>query len=122
MLTGWCGRLWQFVTLRALEGLGETFHFPASMSLVSDYHGGRTRSRALAIHQSSVYLGTIGGSWLGAWFAERHGWRVGFYCFGLSGMVLALILYRFLREPRRGQSESQDAHAYEQPLPLGDAR
>ena len=24
---------------RAAEGLGETFYFPASMSLISDYHG-----------------------------------------------------------------------------------
>ncbi len=29
-----------------LEGFGETFYFPASMSLTSDYHGPRTRSRA----------------------------------------------------------------------------
>ena len=103
--TGWCAKLWQFVTVRALEGFGETFYFPASMSLVSDYHDQRTRSRALSFHQSSVYLGTILGSWLGAWFAERHGWRIGFYFFGGMGMVLALVLYKFLREPRRGEAE-----------------
>src|SRR5882672_3423962 len=51
-LTGWCGRLWQFVTVRALEGFGETFYFPATMSLLSDYHDARTRSRALSFHQS----------------------------------------------------------------------
>src|SRR5436190_3140402 len=99
--TGWCNRLWQFVTVRALEGFGETFYFPASMSLVSDYHGRATRSRALSLHQSSVYAGTIGGSWLGAWFAEQYGWRVGFYFFGSAGLVLALVLMRFLREPER---------------------
>lgn len=106
MLTGWCGKLWQFVTVRALEGFGETFYFPASMSLVSDYHGPQTRSRALAFHQSSVYIGTIAGSWLGAWFAERLGWRYGFYFFGGAGMLLALALWNFLREPRRGESEA----------------
>jgi len=104
--TGWCAKLWQFVTVRALEGLGETFYFPASMSLVSDYHGPQTRSRALSFHQSSVYVGTILGSWAGAWFAERHGWRVGFYFFGAMGMALAVVLYRFLREPRRGEAET----------------
>ena len=31
-------------TMRALEGIGEAFYFPASMSLVSDYHGPATRS------------------------------------------------------------------------------
>src|SRR5262245_4737090 len=93
--TGWCSKLSQFVTVRALEGFGETFYFPASMSLVSDYHDSRTRSRALAFHQSSVYAGTILGSWLGAWLAEEIGWRVGFYVFGCAGMVLALVFYGF---------------------------
>lgn len=107
--TGWCSRLWQFVTVRALEGLGETFYFPASMALVSDYHSKQTRSRAMSLHQSSVYMGTVLGSWLGAWFAVHHGWRWGFYVFGGGGMVVALVLYLFLREPRRGESEAAPA-------------
>ena len=105
MVTGWCRTLWQFVFVRALEGLGETFYFPASMSLTSDYHAPNTRSRALSFHQSSVYIGTIAGGWLGAWFAEKYGWRWGFYFFGGMGIVLALLLYRFLREPLRGAAE-----------------
>ena len=109
VMTGWCGKLWQFVTVRALEGFGETFYFPASMSLISDYHSPKTRSRAMSFHQSSVYAGTILGSWLGALFAARLGWRSGFYFFGGAGMVLALVLRGFLREPPRGQSEADRA-------------
>lgn len=105
LLTGACGEFWHFVAVRALEGLGETFYFPASMALVSDYHSPATRSRAMAIHQSSVYAGTILGSAMGAWFAVHHGWRSGFYIFGGAGMVLASLLYLFLREPKRGASE-----------------
>jgi MFS family permease len=105
-LTGWCKQLWQFVAVRALEGGGETFYVPASMSLVSDYHDRRTRSLAMAFHQSSVYVGTIGGGFLGAWFAEHYGWRVGFYFFGFSGLALAIMLYGFLREPRRGEADT----------------
>ena len=117
--TGWCSKLWHFVTVRALEGFGETFYFPASMSLVSDYHDKRTRSRALSFHQSSVYLGTILGSWVGAWFAEHVGWRFGFYLFGGLGMVLAVVLYRFLREPARGEA---DAAAGEVPQGIAPVR
>lgn len=106
VLTGRCSNLWQFITVRASEGLGETFYFPASMSLVSDYHGRQTRSRAMSLHQSSVYIGTIAGSWAGAWFAEHHGWRTGFYVFGGLGFLLAIVLYRFLIEPPRGLSEN----------------
>jgi MFS family permease len=74
--------------------------------LLSDYHSGKTRSRALGIHNSGVYIGTIAGGWLGAWFAEHLGWRTGFYCFGAAGIVLALVLYRYLREPARGSAEN----------------
>ena len=31
------------------------------MSMIADYHGKETRSRALGIHQTSVYVGTIAG-------------------------------------------------------------
>jgi MFS family permease len=106
-LTAWCSKLWHFASIRSLEGLGETFYYPASMSLLSDYHDSRTRSRALSFHQSSVYIGTIAGSWLGAWLAERHGWRTAFYFFGILGAVLALALYRFLKEPRRNISSPE---------------
>jgi MFS family permease len=111
LTTGWCARLWQFVMVRALEGFGETFYFPASMSLVSDYHGPRTRSKALAFHQSSVYAGTVAGSWVAAVLARHYGWRRGFYLFGGAGIVLALVLYGFLREPQRGQAEEARAVA-----------
>ncbi|MBB6048952.1 MFS transporter [Armatimonas rosea] len=119
--TGWCGKLWHFVTVRALEGFGETFYFPASMSLVSDYHDKTTRSRAMAAHQSSVYAGTVLGSWIGAALAERFGWRSGFYLFGGLGLVLALVLYKLLREPKRGESErNPNEVAPEVALPLGE--
>ena len=118
--TGWCSKLWHFVTVRALEGFGETFYFPASMSLVSDYHNANTRSRAMSLHQSSVYAGSIVGAWLGAWFAEHHGWRLGFYVFGAAGIILSLFLYRFLIEPPRGSADAQPASA-EEKVTFGEA-
>src|SRR5947207_15130738 len=39
--TAWCSKLWHFVAVRALEGFGETFYFPASMSIVSTSQGGK---------------------------------------------------------------------------------
>ena len=121
VLTGFCGRLWQFIVVRALEGIGETFYFPSSISLASDYHGPKTRSRALSYHQSGVYLGSIGGSWAGGWFAEQLNWRDGFYVFGALGALTGFVLYKFLREPRRGQAEAAavvGGETVSQPLPL----
>jgi len=99
------------VICRALEGFGEAFYFPASMALVSDYHGRDTRSRAMAIHQSSVYAGTIAGGSVAGVMADHFGWRSSFYLFGWFGVALGVILFFMLKEPRRGQAEEQDAPA-----------
>src|SRR5690242_21944777 len=71
-------RYWHLVLFRALEGFGEAFYVPASMSLISDYHGRDTRSRAMAVHQSSVYAGTILGGAAAGYFGQFYGWRSGF--------------------------------------------
>jgi MFS family permease len=92
---------WQLVLFRALEGLGETFYYPASMSLLSDYHGKETRSRAMGLHQSSVYAGTIAGGTAAGFLAQRFGWRSSFWTFGSLGILLGVVLLTLLREPQR---------------------
>src|SRR5260370_4612864 len=49
--TALCHNYWQLVAVRAIEGLGESFYFPASISLMRDYHGPPTRSAAMSRHQ-----------------------------------------------------------------------
>ncbi len=93
---------------RAAEGLGESVYFPASMSLISDYHGSATRSRAMGAHQTSVYVGTIAGGFFAGLIGQRYGWRWSFVVFGLSGVLLGLALRRFLIEPPRGAADAAD--------------
>ncbi len=95
---------WQLILCRALGGLGEAFYFPASMSLVSDYHRD-TRSRAMSIHQSSVYVGTMAGGAVSGAVGQYYGWRSSFMLFGILGVLLALFLWMLLREPARGMSD-----------------
>ena len=95
---------WQLILCRALGGLGEAFYFPASMSLISDYHR-ETRSRAMSIHQSSVYAGTIAGGAVSGAVGQYYGWQSSFILFGTIGVLLALSLWTLLREPARGMSE-----------------
>jgi MFS family permease len=92
------------VFFRALEGFGEAFYFPASMSLLSDYHGPATRSRAMSIHQSSVYVGTIAGGSVAGVLGQHFGWRSSFYLFGTLGVILSVLLLLLLREPVRMDS------------------
>jgi MFS family permease len=90
---------------RGAEGLGESFYFPASMSLLSDYHGPATRSRALGLHQTSVYIGTIAGGFFAGLIGQRYGWRWSFVVFGGLGIILGLVLNKWLIEPRRVETE-----------------
>jgi predicted MFS family arabinose efflux permease len=95
----------QLLFFRAAEGLGETFYFPASMSMISDYHGPSTRSRAMSLHQTAVYAGSIAGGSISALVGQHSGWRSSFIFFGGCGIALGFVLMFLLREPRRGQSE-----------------
>ena len=90
---------------RAAEGCGETIYYPATVSLISDYHGKATRSRALGFLQTSVYVGTIGGGFFAGLIGQNYGWRWSFVVFGGLGILLGFVLQRFLIEPRRGAVE-----------------
>src|SRR6185437_8547648 len=90
---------WQLVLCRALEGLGEACYFPASMAMISAFHGPETRSRAISWHQSSIYAGTILGGSVAGFLAEHYGWQSSFYLFGSAGILLGFVLVWLLKDP-----------------------
>jgi MFS family permease len=103
--TGMSRRFWQLLVFRAAEGLGESFYFPASMSMLADYHGPPTRSRAMSLHQTSVYVGTALGGFLAGYLGQSYGWRSPFWVLGLAGMVFVPFLGLVLIEPKRSGVE-----------------
>jgi MFS family permease len=105
----------QLLFFRAAEGLGESIYYPASMSMVSDYHGQATRSRAMSLHQTSVYMGTVMGGFFAGLIGQYYGWRWSFIVFGGLGILLGLVLRRLLVEPIRGAADLADIHASSQP-------
>ena len=105
MATAFSRNFGTLLFFRGAEGLGETFYFPASMSLLSDYHGQPTRSRALGSHQTSVYIGTIAGGFFAGLIGQRYGWRWSFVVFGGLGILLGLALNKWLIEPQRAAIE-----------------
>jgi len=98
----------QLLFFRAAIGLGESLYFPAAMSLVSDFHGQRTRSFAMGSLQTSVYIGTIGGSFFAGLIGQHYGWRWSFIVFGSLGVLLGLMLTKLLVEPPRGAADVED--------------
>jgi len=119
LATAFSTRYWHLVVFRALEGFGEAFYFPASMSLIADYHGPETRSRAMSLHQSSVYLGTALGGTAAGFFGQYYGWRSGFYVFGALGILLGLALLGLLREPPRASTRPMVGSVEKGSVPFG---
>jgi MFS family permease len=90
---------------RAVTGTGEAFYYPAATSILSDYHGQSTRSFAMSVHQTSVYLGIVSSGALAGYIGQEYGWHRAFLLFGAVGLVLALVLSFVLRESQRGESD-----------------
>ena len=47
----------QIYWLRALMGVSEALYIPAGLSLIADYHSGRSRSLAVGLHMTGLYTG-----------------------------------------------------------------
>jgi len=98
-ITPLAGSLMAFVVLRALTGLGEAFYYPAGTAMISDYHSYGTRTRALSIHQTAVFVGAIVGTSFAGYLADHYNWKHAFYLYGLAGIPMAVVLMKFLRHP-----------------------
>ena len=86
--------------LRALMGVSEALYLPAGLSLIADYHTGGSRSLAVGIHMTGLYLGqAIGG--FGATLAAAYSWNTTFYWFGIIGIAYAFVLAVFLKDKKR---------------------
>lgn len=90
----------QVFWLRALMGVSEALYLPAGLALIADYHTGGSRSLAVGIHMTGLYLGqAIGG--FGATLAATYSWYTTFHWFGIIGIVYAFVLLVFLKDSKR---------------------
>nr|WP_315203518.1 MFS transporter [uncultured Flavobacterium sp.] len=88
--------------LRALMGVSEALYIPAGLSLIADYHQQKTRSLAIGIHMTGLYVGSALGGF-GATIAAEYSWHATFHYFGLVGVVYAVILVFFLKDKKAPQ-------------------
>ena len=89
----------QIYWLRAIMGISEAFYIPAGLSLIADYHSSKTRSLAIGIHMTGLYMGqALGG--FGATVAARFSWQATFHSFGLTGILYSVVLILFLKNKK----------------------
>ncbi|NDW08564.1 MFS transporter [Dysgonomonas sp. 520] len=98
-LMSYCTSFEQLYVLRAIMGISEALYIPAGLALIADFHEGKTRSLAVGIHMTGLYVGqALGG--FGATIAGGYSWQSTFHFFGLIGIIYSLILIAFLREKK----------------------
>lgn len=99
LLMGYSNSFGTLKILRGIMGFSEAMYIPAALSLIADYHGSKTRSLAVGIHMTGLYIGqALGG--FGASLAKEYTWHLTFFFFGLAGMLYAIFLVVFLKEKR----------------------
>ncbi|WP_276866763.1 MFS transporter [Bacteroides heparinolyticus] len=118
-LMGYADSFGELYWLRALMGVSEALYIPAALSLIADWHQGKSRSLAIGIHMTGLYVGqAIGG--FGATIAALFSWHTTFHWFGFIGMGYSLVLMLALREnPVRVEKKPTDAPVVAKPSLLG---
>ena len=99
-----CGFAQNFVQLVACRigvGIGEAGCTPPAHSLITDYTPREKRASALAFYALGTPLGGLLGLALGGLIADAYGWRTAFLFAGLPGLLMAVVAWTTLREPRR---------------------
>ena len=96
-LMGYAQNYQQLYWLRALMGVSEALYIPSALSLIADWHEGKSRSLAIGIHMTGLYVGqAIGG--FGATVAAIFSWHAAFHWFGMIGIAYSLVLVLLLKE------------------------
>jgi MFS transporter, ACS family, D-galactonate transporter len=91
----------QLYWLRAIMGVSEALYIPAGLSLIADFHTSKTRSLAIGIHMTGLYMGqALGG--FGATIADKFSWNAAFHSFGIIGIIYSAVLILFLKEKKEG--------------------
>ena len=101
-----CGFATNFVQLmlcRVGVAVGEAGCMPPAHSLIADYFSRAERPRAVAVYMLGSTLSMLIGYFLAGWLNELYGWQTMFRLLGLPGIVLAILAWFSLREPRRQQ-------------------
>ncbi|OYX64301.1 MAG: hypothetical protein B7Y88_11485 [Sphingomonadales bacterium 32-64-17] len=99
---------WSLAAARIAVGIGEATAFPAVMSLIPDLFRAEARGRAVAVFQSSSFVGIVGGTVVAGVLGAALGWRSMFFVCGLAGLGAAALLVLTVPEPKRSDGEEAE--------------
>jgi len=104
-LSGMAANTLQLALARFGVGIGEAGFSPAAHSIISDLYPPERRTAAMGVFTLGISIGIMLAYLAGGWVAQNIGWRVAFFIVGIPGVLLALLFWGSVKEPRRGQTD-----------------
>ena len=114
LMTILCGaavNYWQLALARMGVAVGEGGSTPTTLSMIADYYPMEQRPLAMSVVTAGSSAATLFAVAGGAWIAQQYGWRMTFFMAGLPGIVLALLMWTTVPEPRRGTWDTPAIYA-----------
>lgn len=99
-LSGLAQNFIQLLLARIGVGVGEAGCTPAAHSLIADLAPPEKRASAISFYSLGIPIGGLLGMVMGGLIADAYGWRVAFFVAGLPGILMALVVWMVLRDPR----------------------
>lgn len=102
VLTGFAANVWHLGIMRFFMASAESAGLAPANAMLSDVFSKQKLPMALAILTTASSLAFVIYAPGAGWIADTYGWRMVFYVAGAPGLVLALIFFFTVKEPKRG--------------------
>jgi len=93
----------------AALGIGEASFGIFAPAILADFYPEDQRNRVLTIFNVAIPVGAALGYLVGGVVGEHHGWRMSFIVSAIPGVIIAILIALFMREPERGASQHDKA-------------
>src|SRR5258708_23763327 len=100
LCTGLSRTSWQFLLSRIGIGIGEAGGTPGANSIISDYFTAAPRPLAATVFSLGAPIGAYFASSTTCAIADLHGWRAPFLWLGVPRVILGLLIFFPVRQPR----------------------
>jgi predicted MFS family arabinose efflux permease len=100
-LSGMATNFAMLLLARVGVGIGEAGCTPPAHALISDYVKPEKRASAIAFYSLGVPIGTAFGLLIGSQLGAKFGWRHTLLMVGLPGVLLGVLAFLTLKEPRK---------------------
>lgn len=98
LVTAWASNIPQLLAIRFIAGIGLGAIIPNATALIGEYSPRRTRVTLMATISVGFTAGAALGGLLAAWLIPAFGWRSVFYVGGVTPLVIAVAMWRWLPE------------------------